>query len=134
MTEADLQPPENIEQNPHNLKTFQGNDQVKAHHADYGVQWEPWEEEEYYKCAKDNAYFAATYVRIINLNRGLVPFELYPYQDKLYDTLDDNRFSIVLAPRQSGKSIAMVIWLLWVRHLSFRQNNCYCRQQIRYSN
>lgn len=110
---VNIDPPEDIKQNPHHLKTIQGNDQIKAHHADYGVQWEPWEEEEYFKCATDNVYFAAKYVKIINLNDGLVSFELYPYQSSMYNILDKKRFSIILAPRQSGKSIAMVIWLLW---------------------
>jgi hypothetical protein len=61
------------------------------------------EVEEYIKCMKDPSYFASTYVKVINLDRGLVPFDLYPYQQKMFDHFNSNRYSIVLACRQSGK-------------------------------
>jgi len=68
---------------------------------------------EYKKCMKDPSYFAREYVKIISLDEGLVPFELYPYQEKMFKHFNDNRFSIVLACRQSGKSISSVVYLLW---------------------
>ena len=68
---------------------------------------------EYLKCMKSPAYFAKTYAKVINLNRGLVPFDLYPYQEKMFGHFQNNRFNIVLACRQSGKSISSVIYLLW---------------------
>ena len=71
------------------------------------------EVEEYIKCMKDPAYFASTYVKVINLDRGLVPFNLYPYQEKMFKHFNSNRYSIVLACRQSGKSISSVVYLLW---------------------
>jgi len=69
--------------------------------------------EEYKKCMKSPAYFAKTYVKIIHLDRGLVPFELYPYQAKMFDHFNKHQFSIVLACRQSGKSISSIVYLLW---------------------
>lgn len=68
---------------------------------------------EYKKCMRNPAYFAKTYVKIISLDEGLVPFDLYPYQRKMFKHFNDNRFSIVLACRQSGKSISSVVYLLW---------------------
>ena len=68
---------------------------------------------EYQKCMKDPSYFARTYVKIISLDEGLVPFNLYDYQEKMFEHFNDNRFSIVLACRQSGKSISSVVYLLW---------------------
>lgn len=68
---------------------------------------------EYQKCMKDPVYFARTYAKVINLDKGLVPFDLYPYQEEMFNHFNDNRFSIVLACRQSGKSISSVIYLLW---------------------
>lgn len=68
---------------------------------------------EYVKCLNDPAYFARTYVKIIHLDHGLVNFNLYPYQEKMFKHFNDNRFSIVLACRQSGKSISSVAYLLW---------------------
>ena len=34
---------------------------------------------EYKKCMDDPAYFARKYIKIISLDEGLVPFDLYPY-------------------------------------------------------
>jgi hypothetical protein len=59
--------------------------------------------EEYKKCMANPAYFAKNYAKIINLDHGLVPFDLYPYQDKMFKHFQNNKFSIVLACRQSGK-------------------------------
>lgn len=61
----------------------------------------------------DPAYFAETYLKVIHLDKGLVPFNLYPYQKKMFEHFNSNRFSIVLACRQSGKSISSVAYLLW---------------------
>ena len=72
-----------------------------------------YELSEYIRCMNDPAYFARTYVKVINLDKGLVPFDLYPYQEKMFKHFNDNRFSIVLACRQSGKSISSVVYILW---------------------
>lgn len=69
--------------------------------------------QEYIRCMNDPGYFAKKYIKIINLDRGLVPFDLYPYQGKMFDHFNSNRFSIVLACRQSGKSISSVVYILW---------------------
>ena len=90
---------------------YLGNPAVKRD----GVQQKFTQDEvaEYLKCMKDPEYFARTYVKVINLDKGLVAFEPYPYQGKMFKHFNDNRFSIVLACRQSGKSISSVIYLLW---------------------
>ena len=71
------------------------------------------EVQEYAKCMQDPAYFARTYVKVISLDKGLVPFDLYPYQEKMFENFKNERFNIVLACRQSGKSISSVVFLLW---------------------
>ena len=88
-----------------------GNPNVKRD----GVQQQYTKKEfqEYARCMKDPSYFAKNYCKIIHLDRGLVNFELYPYQQKMFDHFVENRFSIVLACRQSGKSISSVAYLLW---------------------
>src|SRR5210317_2289556 len=98
-------------QNQMNNQTYLGNINVKR---DGVVQeWSKKEIREYKKCMDDPAYFAQNYVKIISLDSGLVPFSLYPYQRKMFSHFNDNRFSIVLACRQSGKSISSVAYLLW---------------------
>ena len=91
--------------------TYNGNINVKRDGA--VVQYTQLEVEEYIKCSKDPAYFARTYCKVINLDSGLVAFDLYPYQEKMFSHFNDNRFSIILACRQSGKSISSVAYLLW---------------------
>ena len=39
---------------------------------------------EYKKCLNDPVYFAETYIKIISLDDGLIPFEPYPYQEKMF--------------------------------------------------
>ena len=90
---------------------YLGNPSVKRD----GVETQFTKEEvlEYAKCMKDPAYFARKYIKVISLDKGLVPFDLYPYQEKMFHHFNDNRFSVVLACRQSGKSISSVVYLLW---------------------
>lgn len=91
--------------------SYLGNPNVKRD----GVpeQWTPEKLVEYKKCMGDPAYFAEKYLKVIHLDKGLVPFKLYPYQKEMFRHFNENRFSIVLACRQSGKSISSVAYLLW---------------------
>ena len=65
------------------------------------------------KCMKDPILFAKKYCKVISLDEGLVDFDLYPYQEKMFESFNENRFNIVLACRQSGKSISSVAYILW---------------------
>ena len=92
-------------------ESYLGNPNVKRD----GVlqQWTPELIQEYKRCMDNPVYFAEKYVKVISLDRGLVPFELYPYQKDMFKHFTDNRFSVVLACRQSGKSISACAYLLW---------------------
>src|SRR6056300_464347 len=98
-------------QNPKQNESYLGNINVKRD----GVQHQFTEAEvkEYLKCSKDPVYFCKTYLKVISLDEGLVPFSLYPYQEKMFKHFNENRFSIVLACRQSGKSISSVGYIIW---------------------
>ena len=67
---------------------------------------------EFLKCQADPVYFAQKYVKIINLDEGLVPFQMYDFQEKLVNNFHNNRFNICKMPRQSGKSTTVVSYLL----------------------
>ena len=67
---------------------------------------------EFLKCAQDPVYFAEKYVKIINLDEGLVPFKMYDFQEQLVNNFHYNRFNICKMPRQSGKSTTVVSYLL----------------------
>jgi len=92
-------------------ETYLGNINIKRD----GIEqdWTREQIEEYAKCMKNPIYFAEKYVKVISLDKGLVNFKLYPYQKKMFRHFNKNRFSIVLACRQSGKSISSVVYLLW---------------------
>ena len=69
--------------------------------------------EEYVKCMEDPLYFAAKFIKVIAPSKGLISYKPYPYQKKMMKTFVDNRFCIVLACRQSGKSITSIVYILW---------------------
>lgn len=60
---------------------------------------------EYLKCAKDPVYFIKNYVKIVNLDKGLMPFEMYKFQEDMVRTMHANRFTIAKLARQSGKCV-----------------------------
>ena len=95
----------------HQNENYLGNPNVKRD----GVLQE-WSEDlvrEYAKCMGDPVYFAEKYCKVISLDDGLVPFKLYPYQKNMFRHFNEHRFNIVLACRQSGKSISACAYLLW---------------------
>ena len=67
---------------------------------------------EFIKCKKDPVYFAQKYIKIVNVDRGLIPFEMYDFQTKLIRNFHQHRFNICKMPRQSGKSTTVVSYLL----------------------
>ncbi len=76
--------------------------------------------EEYVKCAKDPIYFIRQFVKIIHVDHGLIPLDLYEYQERMVTTFNDNRFVITKMPRQSGKSTAVVGYIL--HYILFNQD------------
>lgn len=76
------------------------------------IQFTPELLAEYQKCAADPVYFAKTYMKIVNVDNGLVPFKMYDFQERLIDTYKNERFVIVKTGRQVGKSITTIAWLL----------------------
>ena len=67
---------------------------------------------EFLKCKEDPVYFAKNYIKIVSLDHGLVPFDMYPFQEKLIHNFHKNRFNICKMPRQTGKSTTCVSYLL----------------------
>ena len=76
------------------------------------IQWTEEQAKEYVKCMEDPIYFIKTYVKIVNLDQGLINFEMYPFQEKMVKSFYDNRFTICKIGRQSGKSITSIAFFL----------------------
>ncbi len=39
---------------------------------------------------KDPIHFARTYCKVISLDEGLVDFDLYPYQEKMFESFNNH--------------------------------------------
>lgn len=60
---------------------------------------------EYIKCSQDPIYFIETYMTIINIDKGVIPFKLYDFQKELIMAIHNNRRVIGRISRQSGKCL-----------------------------
>jgi hypothetical protein len=89
---------------------YLGNPNLKK--AGTEIQFTKEQVEEWIKCKQDPLYFAMKYMQIINLDEGLVPFEMYDFQQKILMDFHENRFNIAKLPRQTGKSTTVVAYLL----------------------
>ena len=72
------------------------------------------------KCINDPKYFITKFINIVTIDKGLVPFEMYEFQEKMVDTFHNNRFTICKLPRQSGKSTIIIAYLL--HYVLFNEN------------
>ena len=97
---------------------YLGNSNLKA--AGVNVNFSEKQIEEYVRCSQDPLYFIKHYVKIVSLDKGLVPFEPYEFQEEMIQAVHTNRFVICKMPRQSGKSTTMVSFLL--HYILFNQN------------
>tara|TARA_B100000497_G_scaffold18382_1_gene21823 strand:+ start:2594 stop:4222 length:1629 start_codon:yes stop_codon:yes gene_type:complete len=89
---------------------YLNNPNLKA--AGVQIDWTEEQAQEYVKCMEDPVYFVKKYVKIVNVDLGLVNFELYPFQEKMIESFTDNRFTICKIGRQSGKSITCIAFFL----------------------
>ena len=83
---------------------FSGNEMLKA--AGVQIEYTPEQIEEYQKCMNDPIYFAKNYVTIVNLDKGRMLFDMYPFQERLVKQFQKERFNICKLPRQVGKCLS----------------------------
>ena len=89
---------------------YQGNPNLPR--EDYIHSFTQHERDEFIKCVDDPIYFATKYIKIVNVDRGLMPFEMWDFQKDMLQSFHDNRFSICKLPRQVGKTTTSVAYLL----------------------
>ena len=89
---------------------YLGNPNLKR--ANVSVEFTKEQIEEYQKCMGDPIYFIEKYMKIVSLDEGLVPMNMYKFQKKMVKTFHKNRFTICKLPRQSGKSTIIIAYLL----------------------
>jgi len=101
-----------INENKQNLY-FNGNPKLKA--ANATIDYTDEQIQEIVKCMDDFVYFCVNYIKIIDQDSGkVIAFDLYDYQREMAQIYKDEKRVIILAPRQCGKSIFTIAYLLWV--------------------
>lgn len=66
------------------------------------------------KASKNLLYFAESFFYIISLDEGKKKIKLHAAQRRALRKMRDNRFFILLASRQIGKTTMMTIYALWI--------------------
>ena len=82
-------------------------------------------QQEYVKCAADPVHFMKKYCYIQHPQRGRIPFNLYPFQDKVLKLFQENPYSVVLKSRQLGISTLGAGYSLWLM-LFHKDKNVLC--------
>ena len=75
---------------------------------------------EYIKCSQDPAYFIKTYAKIVSLDDGVVPFLMFPYQERIVNTIHLNKNTLGKLFRQAGKSTIVAAYFAW--YILFNNN------------
>tara|TARA_S200002703_G_scaffold42608_1_gene36990 strand:+ start:219 stop:1868 length:1650 start_codon:yes stop_codon:yes gene_type:complete len=81
--------------------------------ANVKQEFTPDQVAEMIKCSEDPVYFIKNYIKIVSLDKGLITFDMYHFQEEMVQKFHDNRFNIAKLPRQSGKSTIVTSYLLW---------------------
>jgi len=90
---------------------YLGNPNLKK--ANTALDFTPEEVQEVIKCSEDPVYFIKNYIKIVSLDKGLIPFDMYHFQEEMVAKFHAERFNIAKLPRQSGKSTIVTSYLLW---------------------
>ena len=102
--------PELFENDP-KASHYVGNPNIKAGYQN--IDYTPEQLREYKKCMEDPIYFAESYMKIMSVDFGEIPFTLYDFQRDMLSSFHQNRFNIAKLPRQCGKSTTSVAYILW---------------------
>lgn len=87
------------------------NERIRKAHSE--IELTPDQIREIAKCYRDPIYFCKTYIKVQHPKKGAIPLELYDYQEEMIRMFVEERYSIVLSARQTGKSTVSAIFLLW---------------------
>jgi len=70
--------------------------------------------EEFKRCVDDPGHFISNYIKVTHPVRGLVPFKLYPFQERILSDLGEHRFNILRKFRQAGCTTIAAAYSLWM--------------------
>ena len=66
------------------------------------------------RCREDPVYFICKHVKVTHPIRGLVPFELFPFQKRIVREVNKYRFNILRKFRQAGCTTIASAYALWM--------------------
>lgn len=87
------------------------NPKVKRAHED--SEYRPEDIVELSRCMKDPLHFFKKYVQVKHPLKGLVPLELYGYQERMLHALINHKDVVMLCSRQMGKTTIVAMYFLW---------------------
>ena len=91
-------------------KGYNGNVNLKK--KGVSIEWDQEKLQEYLRCARDPKYFAQKYIKIVHVDHGLIPIDLYDYQEEIIDKITNGRRVVVNTSRQAGKTTTAVVVIL----------------------
>ncbi len=92
--------------------SYNGNSSLKS--IGFQMQYNSDQVREMLACKDDPVHFIKTYCQITSLDsEQLIPFNLFPYQERFLHTINSERRVISMQPRQMGKSQVVAAYILW---------------------
>lgn len=76
------------------------------------INWTQELIDEYTKCALDPIYFAERYMKVVNVDLGLITIPLHDFQKEIIRNMHTGRTVVVTASRQCGKTTAATVTVL----------------------
>jgi hypothetical protein len=98
---------------------YDGQTNVRA--ADIVFEYSREEIEEMAKCANDVVYFGEKYCFSMT-DEGIRRIKLREYQQKMLKDFQENRFNVMLASRQIGKTVTSSIFIAWYLCFHYDRN------------
>jgi hypothetical protein len=90
---------------------YNGNPLLKK--ARLQIAWTPELIAEFARCKEDPIYFAEKYIKIVHVDKGLIPIVLYDYQKEIIGKISgENRLCSVVTSRQAGKTTTAAVIIL----------------------
>ena len=92
------------------FKGYNGSPNLKKSGIQIG--WTQEMIDEFKKCRDDPVYFAERYIKIVHVDHGLIPIQLYDYQNEIIEKFQGSRKVICLTSRQAGKTTTATVLIL----------------------
>ena len=90
---------------------YRGNPNIKK--VGLSIEWTERQIKEYIKCSEDPIYFGKNYFYIVESDIGRSIINLRDYQEEFITTCNENRYTVAEMSRQSGKTTAVTVFVLW---------------------